>query len=215
MKTQKLILLTTALILSFYVKAQEDILKPDLSDISNSEKWTLFNRDANFDDCVHINANREDGLLYMQEVEFTNGKIELDIKGKDVQGQSFVGVAFHGLNDSTFDAVYFRPFNFMNDQRNSHSVQYISMPAYNWYNLRKDHPGKYENKVNPVPDPNEWFHATIVIHYPEVKVFVNDSKEPSLVVNQISDRKKGWIGFWVGNGSDGNFKNLVITPDAQ
>jgi hypothetical protein len=43
-------------------------------------------------------------------------------------------------------------------------------------------------------------------------VFVNDGKEPCLVVDQVSDRKKGLVGVWVGNGSGGDFANFKITP---
>jgi hypothetical protein len=40
---------------------------------------------------------------------------------------------------------------------------------------------------------------------------VNDATEPCLVVEQLSDRKSGWVGFWVGNGSGGEFANLKVT----
>ncbi|MFB6318442.1 hypothetical protein [Saccharicrinis sp. FJH54] len=73
----------------------------------------------------------------------------------------------------------------------------------------------YENNLSPVPEPDAWFHATILIRFPLVKVFVNNANEPSLVVNQISGRETGWVGFWVGNGSDGNFRNLTITFEPE
>ena len=66
--------------------------------------------------------------------------------------------------------------------------------------------------VNPVPDPNAWFHVRVVVASPKVSVFVNDAKEPSLVVNQLSDRKKGLVGLWVGNNSGGDFANLTLVP---
>src|SRR5262245_24095960 len=81
----------------------------------------------------------------------------------------------------------------------SHAVQYHSLPVYTWQKLRTDQPGKYEQAVNPVPDPNAWFHARIVVANPKVSVFVGDAKEPSLVVNMLNDRRKGSIGLWVGN----------------
>ena len=52
----------------------------------------------------------------------------------------------------------------------------------------------------------------IVVASPSVKVYVNDANEPSLVVGQLSDRKKGLLGLWVGNTSGGDFANLRITP---
>lgn len=217
MKPSRLTLLMALLIsIVFSAEAQQSkVIVPDLSTVQDNQKWSAFNRDISYNGNVHMDAKPGDGLLILKDVVLQNGTIELDIKGKNAPGRSFVGVAFHGVNDSTFDAVYFRPFNFKNPERNTHSVQYISAPEYSWYKLRSEHPGKYENKVTPVPEPDEWFHATIQVIYPEVKVYVNHSSEPSLVVNQISTREKGWIAFWVGNNSEGWFKNLKIIPEAN
>ncbi len=77
---------------------------------------------------VRLSARADNGVAYLRGVELGNGTIELDIRGKDVQGQSFVGVAFHGVDDSTYDAVYLRPFNFKtgDPERHKHAVQYVS-----------------------------------------------------------------------------------------
>ena len=163
---------------------------------------------------VRLSEAAGNGVAYLRGVELGNGTIELDIRGKDVQGQSFVGVAFHGVDDTTYDAVYLRPFNFKTDDpaRRKHAVQYVSHPTYTWQKLRAEHPGEYEQAVAPAPDPNGWFHVRVVVASPKVSVFVADAKEPSLVVSQLSDRHKGRVGLWVGNGSDGDFANLKIVP---
>jgi hypothetical protein len=209
---KNLIALFTLLLVVCLVCAQQAELVPDLLKVGDPDEWTTYNRKAKFKKDVYLNAAVGDGMVWINDLVFGNGKIELDIKGKDVQGRSFVGLAFHGLNDSTYDVIYFRPFNFRNPERNGHSVQYISHPEHTWFRLREAHPGKYENKVTPVPDPDDWFHAAIVIDYPVIKVFVNESEDPSLEIEQLSDQKKGWIGFWAGNGSDGNYRNLKILP---
>jgi hypothetical protein len=198
-------------ILTWSAEAQEIEFIPDLSKVNNSSNWVAFNRKPKFNDGVSLDGLPGNGLLYINDFEFINGKIELDIKGKDDPGRSFVGIAFHGLNDSTYEAIYFRPFNFKNPERKNHSVQYISMPQNDWYKLREQHPGVYESTIQPVPDPDNWFHATVIINYPEVKVFVNNSDDPSLIIRKISIRNTGWVGLWVGNNSEGRFKNLKIT----
>ena len=91
-------------------------------------------------------------------------------------------------------------------------MQYISHPTYTWNKLRAEHPGKYEQAVAPAPDPNGWFHVRVVIASPKVSVFVEDAKEPSLVVTQLSHRGKGLLGLWVGNNSGGDFANLRLMP---
>jgi hypothetical protein len=163
---------------------------------------------------LRLDAHECDGVAWWPDVQFSNGTIELDIRGKDVLQQSFVGVAFHGLNETTFDAVYFRPFNFKSDDavRRAHAVQYVSHPIYTWNKLRTERPNQFEQPVAPPPDPNQWFHARVVIAFPSVRVFVNDAAAPALDIKQLSDRKTGWVGVWVGNGSDGAFANLTVTP---
>ena len=201
------------------VLAQKKAIEPDLAALAEGKGLKVFNRSLSvLNDGARKGARLSespgDGVAYLEGIEFTNGVIEIDIRGKDVQQQSFVGVAFHGLDEKTYDAVYFRPFNFRTEDqaRRIRAVQYIAHPTYTWQKLRTEQPGKYEKPVNPAPDPNGWFHARIVVASPKVSVFVNDAKEPSLVVDQLSDRKKGLVGLWVGNASGGDFASFKIVP---
>ena len=202
------------LILSATLFAQKS--KPDLSKINDNSFWEIYNRSAKtiiggLDSYVSFDAQQNDGLATFQNLEFENGTLEFDVKGKDVLQRSFVGIAFHIQDDKTFNAIYFRPFNFKKPERSGHSVQYISHPEFTWRKLRTDFPEQFENPVNPVPNPDDWFHAKVVVDWPNVKVFVEDYKNPSLEIKMKSEFKTGKIGFWVGNGSDGSFKNLVVT----
>jgi len=164
---------------------------------------------------LRLSENPGDGVAYLRGIELGNGTIEFDLKGKDVQGQSFVGVAFHGVDSSTYDAIYFRPFNFKAEDpaRRSHAVQYISHPTYTWQKLRAERPGIFEQPVNPAPDPNAWFHVRVVVASPKVSVFVGDAKEPCLVVTRLNDRTNGLVGLWVGNNSGGDFADLKIVSN--
>ena len=213
MRERKILLVLLMMGIGSLLPGQQKSIVPDLSTCSDPLQWTLHNRELNYDRAVHLDAKPGDGVLWNNGLEFENGRIELEIRGKDLPGRSFVGVAFHGVNDSTFEAIYFRPFNFKSPERKGHSVQYISHPSFPWHRLRQEFPEKYENPVSPVPDPNEWFHATVVVNHPEVKVFVNHAKVPSLVIHQIGNQKNGWIGFWVGNNAEGSFRKLTVTPE--
>ena len=211
MKIKEIVFVLLQIFFGFSLFAQYTVeMIPDLSKAADPDLWTLHSRELTADEGIYLNAENSSGFLKLNDLNFSNGIIELDIKGKDDRGKSFVGLAFHGLNDSVYDVIYFRPFNFKSPERFGHSVQYVSEPEYPWHVLRENFPEKYENPVNPVPNPNEWFHATIVVEYPEVKVYVNEAEEPSLTVTQISTRKEGWLGFWVGYGSDGSFRNLKV-----
>ena len=51
-----------------------------------------------------------------------------------------------------------------------------------------------------------------MVEKPKVRVYVNGGKEPSLFVEELSDRKGGGVGLWVGPGQGGYIANLKITP---
>jgi hypothetical protein len=198
--------------------AQEKPIMPDLAKLADGKDGKVSNRAITSAEkegrpAIRFAERSGDGVAWWPDLKFANGTIEFDVRGKDVFQKSFVGVAFHGVDEKTYDAVYFRPFNFRasDPARRNHAVQYIALPTYDWQKLRSEQPEKFEQPVAPAPDPNGWFHVRVVVAHPKVSVFVNDAVEPCLVVEQLSERKTGWVGFWVGNGSGGEFANLKVT----
>ena len=214
----KFLLPVVALIISIAVSAQVNQKKYDLFELNKDGKLKVVNRTlSSFMDKrgngVKFSEANGDGVAWIDDVNFANGSIELDIKGKDVLQQSFVGVAFHGVDEKTLDAVYFRPFNFhaTDSVRRIHAVQYISHPEFPWNVLRETQNARYEKAIPAAPGANDWFHVKIIVDYPHINVFVNNSASPCLVVDKLNDRQAGKIGLWVGNSSGGEFANLVIT----
>ena len=210
----KYFLFATFILCQFTLFSQD--IKPDLQD---SSKWQLVNRTTtSFSDAgkkaIRFNEVEGNGLMILKGSNFSNGSIELDIKGSSKMQQSFVGLAFHGKDMATYDAVYFRPFNFKSEDavRRAHAVQYISMPGYDWEKLRTAFPGKYEKGIEPAPGPDDWFHAKIVVNGKRVSVYVNNQQQPSLEVDKLNTSNSGSIGLWLGNNAAGSFANLVITP---
>lgn len=166
-----------------------------------------------------LNDNDKKGLsqnkiVWLKGYFFSTGTIEVDLRGKNVFQQSFLGIAFHGIDTITYDAIYFRPFNFQSPDtlRRKHTVQYISEPNYTWEKLRKESPLVYENAVNPFPMAKDWFHALIVVGKDSITVYVNHSPKASLKVKKLNNRNTGLLGLW-NYGLDGDFSNLVIKND--
>src|SRR5262245_23005149 len=102
-------------ILLFTLELYSQNYKPDLQD-----KTQLSIKSRSF---KYIEENGKKGIkieqgqgkvMIFNNIVFRNGTIEFDAKGRNLMGQSFLGLAFHIQNDSTYDAVYFRPFNFSN-----------------------------------------------------------------------------------------------------
>lgn len=195
-----------------------EIIVPDIKAIADPVRWRVANRTAEIVEdgdrtTLSLDAKPGNGLVWLAGADFAEGTIEVDLRGRDVDGRSFVEIAFHGVDDQTYDAIYFRPFNFRNPDipRRARAVQYIALPDADWWRLREEFPGKYEAAISPVPDPNDWFHARIVVSGGAISVYVNEASTPSLVVAAPSDRRSGKVGFWVGNNSDGRFANLKIS----
>jgi hypothetical protein len=198
------------------VIGQQITIEPDLTALADGKVLSVFNCClSGLKDGAKKGVRLSgDGVAYLTGVEFSNGAIEVDIRGKDVQQQSFTGVVFHGVDGKTYDAIYFRPFNFKTEYagRRMPAVQYVAHPTYTAQKLRDQHPGKYEQAVDPAPAPDDWFHARVVVASPEVSVFINGASQPCLVVTQLSDRKKGLVGLWGAGGVGGDFANLKIIP---
>jgi len=151
------------------------------------------------------------GIVWLKNVSFSTGSIDVDIRGKDVFQQSFLGIAFHGVDTVTYDAVYFRPFNFQTSDtlRRKHMVQYMSEPDYPWDRLRNEHPLMYESSVTPSIEPSDWFHAHIEVGDEQITVFVNYSAVASLKVKKLNSLNNGLIGLW-SSALSGDFANLEI-----
>jgi glyoxylase-like metal-dependent hydrolase (beta-lactamase superfamily II) len=201
-------------------QAQQTIT-PDLARLADGTGAQVFNRSlavaaADGRTVARLDARAGDGGVLVDGVLLGEGVIEVDLKGKDVAQQSFLGIAFHVVDWTTLDAVYFRPFNFRagTAEQRAHAVQYVSHPANTWQRLRTERPGQFEQAIDPPPDPNAWIHARIVLAGGRVDVFVNGAGKPSLSVEDLGAAKSGGVALWVGNGSDGAFANLKVTPTA-
>ena len=191
----------------------------DLTKISDSTVWRVHNREAQLVSdgprkFVRFDSRPGHGVAWLLGSDFTEGTIEVELRGKNDPGRSFIGIAFRGIDDTTFDAVYFRPFNFTNEDpaRRLRAVQYVSWPKHTWEKLRAESPGRYEQPIAPAPDPESWFRVRITIEKERVSVFVNQAAKPCLVVTPLSDRAGGRVGLWVDTGSVGDFANLKLTP---
>lgn len=163
---------------------------------------------------IRLNAASGEGVAWLKGVDLKDGTIEFDVRGADIVQHSFVGIAFHGANDTTFEALYLRPFRFKepSDSLRNRSIQYISLPAYTWRVLRSRWPGTYEHAIDPPPDPNGWVHVRVVVQGGTITTYINGAREPSLVVRQVTPLGKGRVGFYVADTSGGDFANITITP---
>ncbi len=150
--------------------------------------------------------------------DFNNGIIEVKVLGRiqknaPSSSRGFIGIAFRVNDDcSKFENIYLRPTNGRADDqiRRNHSTQYFSYPDYKFDRLRKESPEKYESYADMGID--EWITMRIEIEGTKAKLYVNDAKHPTLIVNDLKHGASlsGSVGLYVGNWTDGYFKDLKI-----
>lgn len=166
--------------------------------------------------------NQVEPLAVIKGSEFSNGVIEAEIAGMPssdaIEGaRGFVGIAFRVQPDMrTYDALYLRPTNGRaeDQERRNHATQYISHPAWPWFRLRQESPGKYESYVDLVP--NVWTKIRIEVRSDRARLYVNDSPQPVLIVNDVKSgaNARGAVALWIGPGTIAHFRNVTVTPAA-
>src|SRR5436190_7073308 len=158
-------------------------------------------------------------FVKIKDIDFKDGTIEIKVlsrllKNAPAFARGFIGVAFHidSLN-SKFEGIYLRPTNGRaEDQlRRNHSIQYFSYPDYGFDRLRKEAEGVYESYADM--GLNEWITMRTEVKGKQAKLFLNNNKQPSLIVNdlKLGDNVLGAIGLWVDGGTEGYFKDLKVT----
>ncbi len=192
---------------------------PDLGRVNDPNNWRVIDADASVEGpVVQLKPHGDPavgsniGLALLQNVKFSEGTLEIDLRGAGQQQPSFFGLAFGVVDARTFEAVYFRPFRFADEdpEARGHAVQYVAWPEYTWERLRKDKPGVYETAIEPVPDPAGWFHVRIEVTKARVSVSIDGGAHPCLVVDRLGHRE-GAVGLWV-DSMPGAFRNFRIQP---
>ena len=215
----KHLIIALLIISSLFSQTELDDTTFDISLLATGEMWAIFNRTvAIVEDGekrgVYLDEKPGQGVAWLPSFEIGDGVIEVDLKGRNEPGKSFVGIAFHGVNAENYEVVYLRPFNFRaeTEARRSHSMQYVLVPSHEWRRLRTEHPGQYEAAIASPPAPDAWVHLRLELDGPTVRVFIDRVSEPALVIDRIGVVERGWIGLWVGHSSDGMFANLKVSP---
>jgi hypothetical protein len=159
-------------------------------------------------------------LVIIPEINFKNGIIEIELTGEPVadanpQMRGFVGVAFRvqPSDFSSYECFYLRPTNARanNQLQRNHSTQYVSHPEYPWYRLRKESPGQYESYIDL--ESGKWTKIKIEVADKEAKLYVHDSQQPCLIVNDLRHEvSEGKIALWLHSSTLARYRNLVITP---
>lgn len=156
-------------------------------------------------------------LALLPGSNFKNGTIQVDLAGSPRTGspptsRGFIGIAFRVQpQGAKFECFYVRPTNARADDqlRRNHTAQYISVPDFPWERLRKETPGAYESYADM--EAGAWTTLKIVVSGTKAQLYVNNAKEPCLIVNDLKlGESEGRIALWSDSTTDDYFSNLKI-----
>jgi hypothetical protein len=152
--------------------------------------------------------------------DFTDGTVEAAIGGELTgrgapDDRAFVGVSFHIAPAFTgHETVYLRMTNGrLNDPpppppRIDRAIQYVADPGFHFSDSRERFPGRYEKGADI--GLGRWHRLRLEILGQRLRAFV-DAKEALVVEDLRFARRRGPVGLFVGDGSRGFFRDLVVT----
>jgi hypothetical protein len=146
------------------------------------------------------------GFLNVKGAKFRDGTVEFDVASKP--HSLFLGVGFRVESEANMEVIYFRP----GASDTMEAVQYT--PRLNgdaiWQLLNTNH----EKASAHIPE-NEWIHIKIMVRGRTCTLFVNGSKDPTLVVTNLRrGDSEGGIALWALGGG-GYFSNLSYVRAAD
>jgi hypothetical protein len=165
-----------------------------------------------------VKAVDEPTYVRIKGIDFQDGIIEVKVLSRLLKtarpsDRGFIGIAFRiDEQHSKFEGIYIRPTNGRADDqvRRNHSIQYFSYPNFKFDRLRKEAPETFETYADM--GLNEWITMRIEVKGKEVKLFLNNSQYPVLLVKdlKLGDKASGGIGLWVDVGTEGYFRDLKV-----
>jgi hypothetical protein len=160
----------------------------------------------------------EPTFIRIKGLDFKNGTIEVKVLSRLLQNapeyaRGFIGIAFRINETNTqYESIYLRPVNArVEDQvRRNHSIQYYAYPQYKFDRLRKESPERYESYSDM--EMNKWITMRIEVKDKQAKLFLDNKKQPSLIVNDLKHGAdlSGAIGLWVEIGTEAYFSDLRV-----
>lgn len=161
----------------------------------------------------------ENTFVRLTDCNFENGTIEVKLLSRLLPdapdyARGFLGIAFRiNTDNSAFESIYIRPTNGRAavQLRRNRSTQYFSYPDYKFDRFRQESPEMYESYADM--GLNEWIDYKLVIKGTQAELYLNQSKYPVLIVNDLKHGPdfSGSVGLWTEVGSEAFFRDLKIT----
>src|SRR5260370_22996127 len=138
------------------------------------------------------------GAASLKDFQMSDGVIDVDMAGSGARG--FYNILFRTQGDGNGEQVYLRPHKTGLDDAQQYTPILNGAAPWQIYN------GPGFTRAVDIPR-GVWFHVRLEITGAHAKLYVNDMREPSLVMNDLkSGIRKGGVGL----GGSAYFSNFEI-----
>lgn len=161
-------------------KAQTDVIDFE------SGRWVIQGTDTKVES--YLGQKSLTGRAYLEDVEFENGTIEWDMA---VEGtQAYAGIYFRMQSEENFELFYLRPHL----TNRFDALQYY--PEFNGFESWQLYNGDGFTAEAAIPF-KRWFHVKMEISGRQARVYLDNSDEPALVIDDLKHGvSKGSMGPW-------------------
>ncbi|MBN1273864.1 MAG: hypothetical protein JXB26_16495 [Candidatus Aminicenantes bacterium] len=129
------------------------------------------------------------GTAFLKDVALENGVVEFDLACKE--GRFFPGIVFRRQDAANYEEFYIRPHK----SGQPDALQYT--PVFNGLSAWQLYYGDGFTNTWNLPK-NDWIHIKIEFSGEQARVFVGDSENPALVIQNLKlDPQKGGLGLKV------------------
>ncbi len=173
-----------------------------------TDRWELVDAEV----VEHLGRKALLGTAILKDVQFENGVIEVDIAGSGFI-RSYPGIIFRRQSEVDFERFYIRPHRgngLMDD-----ALQYV--PTINGVAAWQLYSGDGFTAAGVIPS-DEWVHIRLEIKGKQGRVYLGDSAEPALVIQELKHgESSGTIGVMGQKSEQAFFSNFKyeLTDDLQ
>jgi sugar lactone lactonase YvrE len=170
----------------------------------NSDRWNFQN--AEF--VTYLDRQSLMGTALLEDVDFGDGVIEVDMAIENVRTRSYPGLIFRARPQGHYEQFYVRPHR---SPIYPDTLQYT--PAFNGVAGWQLYSGEGFTALGNIPE-KQWFRVKMEIKGSQARIFIDDAEEPALVIPRLKHgTSTGAIG--VTGPADGTayFSNFRYRAD--
>jgi len=160
----------------------------------DSDRWVLVNGEVT----EHLGRPALAGVAFLEDVDFQNGVIEVEIAVDGTQ-RSYPGIVFRRQSPGSYERFYLRPHR---SRFHQDALQYT--PVFNGIAGWQLYHGEGFTAGAVIP-ADEWLYLKIEVKDTQARVFFRDRETPALVITDLKHGiSRGAIGL-MGQGPGPTF----------